>query len=272
MKNAIDFRIRLRTPEALKAWTPNPIPQFKRYIDLYKMMPRLTYQSPKETIGEMKAAGISKAILCSGSAEGNKFITEMATNYPQFIPIAGVKLEHGLMYAYQVLKKALHSDIFYGFNFGGLLQNPPLAIDDEKLYPLYALCVDYDVCAVVHSSLHYYTGAKLSLNHPFRCDNVATDFPDLRLIMSHAGNGFDTLPLVLAQRHLNLYLEVSGLKPGNIPESYIKAANTWLKHKFIFGTDYPLLPFTVINEWKICIQKENWDKFFKGNALTALGR
>lgn len=268
----IDFRIRLRTPEALKAWVPKTIPQFERYIEFYRMKPRLTYQTPEETIEEMKNAGITKAVLCSGSVEGNKLVAGIASSYPQFIPIAGTKLDDGIMNAYKVLKKALKSTVFLGFNFGGLLQTPPLAIDDKKLYPLYALCVDSEVCAIVHSSLHYYTGAKLRLNSPFRVDNVACDFPNLRLVMSHAGNGFETMPLVLAHRHPNVYLEVSALKPKHLPEHYIKAMNKYLKDKFIFGSDYPLLPFTIVDEWKQYVEKENQEKFFYKNAVKVLGR
>ena len=266
----IDFRVRLRTPEALKAWVPEPIPQFKKYVDFYKMKPRLTYQTPEETIEEMNRASITKAVLCSGSAEGNQFISKMCNEYSDvFLGIAGAKLDKGIMNAYRELKKSLKNNLL-GFNFGGLLQSPPMAIDDRKLYPLYALCSDCDVCVIVHSSLHYYSGAKLYLNHPFRIDNVAVDFPDLRIVMSHAGNGFGDLPLVLAHRHANVYLEVSALRPKHLPQSYINALNKHLKHKFIFGSDYPLLPFSIVNEWKQHVCEDNCQNFFHDNAMNAL--
>ena len=266
----IDFRVRLRTPEALKAWVPKPIPQFERYVDFYKMKPRLTYQTPDETIEEMKEAGIARAVLCSGSAEGNKFVAKMCKEYGDvFIGIAGAKLEKGVMNAYRELKKSLKEDML-GFNFGGLLQNPPMAIDDKRLYPLYALCADYNVCVIIHSSLHYYTGAKLHLNHPFRIDNIAVDFPELRIVMSHAGNGFGDVPLVLAHRHSNVYLEVSALLPKHLPQSYITAMNKYLSHKFIFGSDYPLFPFTIVEKWKQHVKEENYEKFFQQNAKNAL--
>lgn len=266
----IDFRVRLRTPEMLKAWVPKPIPPFKRYVELYKMEPRLTYQSPEETIEEMKKAGITKAVLCSGSAEENEFVARMCKEYSDiFIGIAGAKLERGVMHAYKELKKWLQADLV-GFNFGGLLQNPPMAIDDSKLYPLYALCADHNACAIIHSSLHYYSGAKLYLNHPFRIDNVAVDFPELRIVMSHAGNGFGDLPLVIAHRHPNVYLEVSALRPKHLPHSYITAINKYLRHKFIFGTDYPLFPFTIIEEWKQYVKEDNHELFFTKNAMKAL--
>jgi predicted TIM-barrel fold metal-dependent hydrolase len=270
MTEIIDFRVRLRTPEALKAWVPKPIPQFERYIDFYKMKPRLTYQTPEETIEEMKNVGITKAVLCSGSAEGNKFVAKMCKEYGSaFIGIAGAKFDNGIMNAYRELKKSLKKDML-GFNFGGLLQNPPMAIDDEKLYPLYALCADHGVCVVLHSSLHYYTEAKLCLNDPFRIDNVAVDFPDLRIVMSHAGNGFGDLPLVLAHRHPTVYLEVSALRPKYLPRSYITAMNKYLSHKFIFGSDYPLLPFAIVEEWKQNIEERNSERFFYKNAMDAL--
>lgn len=270
MSEIIDFRIRLRTPDALKAWVPKPIPQFEKYIDFYKMKPRLTYQTPEETIEEMRSAGITKAVLCSGSAEGNKFVSKICREYSDvFIGIAGARLEKGAMNAYKELKKSLNADLL-GFNFGGLLQNPPMAIDDRKLYPMYALCVDHDVCAIVHSSLHYYSGAKLHLNDPIRIDNISVDFPDLRIVMSHAGNGFGEFPLILAHRHSNVYLEVSALRPKHLPSSFINAMNKYLSHKFIFGSDYPLLPFTIVEEWKQYLKDENYKEFFHENAMNAL--
>lgn len=270
LPEVIDFRVRLRTPQALKAWVPNPIPQFRRYIEFYKMKSRLSYQTPEETIEEMRTAGITKALLCSGSAEGNRFVADMCRNYSDvFYGVAGAKLEKGVMNAYKELKRALKEGLL-GFNFGGLLQNPPMAIDDPKLYPLYALCADNDACVIIHSSLHYYTGAKLYLNYPFRVDNIAVDFPELRIVMSHAGNGFGNLPLVLAHRHPNVYLEVSALRPKHLPQSYINAMNKYLKHKFIFGSDYPLLPFSIIEEWKQYVKEENHKEFFYKNGMTAL--
>lgn len=266
----IDFRVRLRTPEALRAWVPEPIPQFKKYVDFYKMKPRLTYQTPEETIEEMEKAGITKAVLCSGSAKGNQFVFRICKEYSDnFIGIAGAKLDKGIKNAYREIKKYLKSGLL-GFNFGGLLQSPPIAIDDKKLYPLYALCDDYDVCVIIHSSLHYYSGAKLYLNYPFRIDNVAVDFPDLRIVMSHAGNGFGDLPLILAHRHPNLYLEVSALRPKHLPQSYINAINKYLKYKFVFGTDYPLLPFSIVQEWKQYVNEDNYQHFFHNNAVKAL--
>ena len=268
----IDFRVTLRTPRALKSYVPKPIPQLERYVPLYNMKSRLTFQTPEETIAEMKAAGITKAVLPSKSMEGNEFVAEMAETYPEFIPIAGVSLDRGVAYAYNVLKNALRSGVFQGFNFAGLFQHPPMAIDDSKLYPLYALCVDHDVCAIVHSSLHYYLGGKLELNSIFRSDNVAVDFPELRLVLSHAGNGFGTLPLVLAQRHPHVYLDVNAVKPKHFPEAYITALNKYLKDKFIFGTCYPHFPFSIIEEWKTFVKEENRERFFYGNAMKALGK
>jgi hypothetical protein len=267
----IDFRVRLRTKEALKAWVPKPIPQFKSYIELYKMKERLKFQMIETTISEMKKAGIRKAVLCAGSAESTDYISKVCEQFKEFfIPVAGIKFDRGAYNAYSAVRDALKYDRMMGFNFGGLLQNPPMAIDDKLLYPIYALCVDYDVPAIIHSSLHYYTGAKLELNHPFRIDNVAVDFPNLRIVMSHAGNGFGDIPLVLAQRHPNIFLEVSGLVPKHLPVSYITAMNKYLKQKFIFGTDYPLLPFEIIHEWENSLFKENWILFFKKNAMKAL--
>ena len=89
--------------------------------------------------------------------------------------------------------------------------------------------------------------------------------------MSHSGVGFGAaMALAIAQRHDNVYLEVSALIPKYINPMFIQAYNSYLKKKVVFGTDYPLVPFSILEDWKKIIKKENWDKFFRLNALRLL--
>ena len=68
----IDFRVRLRTAHMLKPWNPkNPAPHFSRYIELYKMEPRLTEMDVGTFVDGMKSQGVSKGVVCGGSKEDN---------------------------------------------------------------------------------------------------------------------------------------------------------------------------------------------------------
>ena len=125
MNVAIDFRIRLRTPDMLKGWFPTPAPPFAPYVRLYKMEDRLTPQSIEETIKEMNNAGISQAVLCSGNELQNEIVYEICKQYPDvFYGIAGARPDEGVMKAYHTLKKAFSKFELKGFNFGGWLMSP----------------------------------------------------------------------------------------------------------------------------------------------------
>lgn len=270
MLEILDFRLRLRTPETLKAWAPNPIPGFRRYVELYKMKPRLTFQAIEETIEEMREAGITKGVVCGSDGGENEIIHKICKDYPDyFIGIAGARPDRDVMQAYRDLKRAFEEYDLKGLSLGPYLMG--IAADHHRNYPLYALCCDLKKVVIIHSSSHYNVHTPLELGNPICFDRVAVDFPDLRMVMSHAGVGFGVTALVIAQRHPNVYLEFSALYPKYIEQPFIRALNSYLKDKGIFGTDYPLVPFSLVDEWKAVIKESNWSKFFCQNGLKALG-
>jgi predicted TIM-barrel fold metal-dependent hydrolase len=106
---------------------------------------------------------------------------------------------------------------------------------------------------------------------PQSIDEVAVDFPELKLIVSHGGNGFGPPILAVAQRHPNVYLEFSALNPAYMAPEFLYATNTYLKNKCIFGSDYPLIDFNVaISYWKKVLRENVQALFFHQNILDAL--
>ena len=102
-------------------------------------------------------------------------------------------------------------------------------------------------------------------------DELSMDFPGLKLVISHAGNGFGILGLAVAQKHPNIYLEFSALWPNYLPEATIAAVNTYLKERSLFGTDYPLVDFRKgYDAWKKALRPQNRELFFYKNAKKCL--
>ena len=69
-------------------------------------------------------------------------------------------------------------------------------------------------------------------------DEVAVNFPELRIVMAHSGRGFwYDRAFFLSKLHNNLYMEISGLPPQNLlhyfPELEVNS------DKIIFGSDWP---------------------------------
>lgn len=266
----VDFRVRLRTPELLSAWAPEPAPHFRNYVEFYKMSPRLSFQTPEETLAEMENVGIRRAVLCGGSLSDNTQIAHIKDKYPErFVGVAGCRPDQeGIMASYKGVRDAFLSMGFKGLSIGPYIMN--IYANDKKLYPLYTLCSDLDKFVIIHASLHYNTLTPLELGNPRFFDEIAVDFPDLKILMSHSGVGFGPMALAIGQRHKNVYLEVSALYPKYVNPMFIQAYNTYLKEKVIFATDYPLVPFNIVEQWKKYINSDNWDLFFVKNAEKLL--
>lgn len=264
----IDGRVRLRTEQLLKPWTTEIKPFFKDYIDWYEMKDRLTPISVENQIKNAKKAGIKKMVVCGGNKEDNDHILKIARKHDEILPVAGVNINNGIYPALNEIKRCCEKN-FVAINISPF--SSKLDANDKRLYPLYGLCELMKKPIIVHGSMHYWRGSYMWHGHPQYLDEVAVDFPELKLIISHGGNGFGPTVLAVAQRHPNVYLEFSALRPKYMAPEFIQAANTYLRNKCIFGTDYPLIEFIEqIDLWKYALREKNWDLFFRQNILNAL--
>lgn len=267
----IDFRVRFRTKQMLKPWNPkNPAPHFEQYIKFYKMESRLTEMDMNDFVKNMQRKNVEKGVVCGGSIEDNEHLIDLKNseigNY--FFFIAGIDPKYGIRKNLEILKKCKDAG-FLGTNFSPYIWN--IDANSKVLYPLYAYCEANRMIAIVHGSLHYNRYTSMWLGDPKYMDEIAMDFPKLKLIISHAGNGFGVLGLAVAQKHPNIYLEFSALWPKYLPQATIQAINSYLKYKCLFGTDYPLVDFDEgFLAWKDAIKPEVRELFFEKNAHNCL--
>jgi hypothetical protein len=77
----------------------------------------------------------------------------------------------------------------------------------------------------------------------------------------------------VAQHKANVYIDLSGWSPKYFPPQLVRAANTMLKNKVLFGSDYPLLsPERWIGDFaKLEIKDDVRPLIMKENAVRALG-
>lgn len=264
----IDGRVRLRTEQLLKAWTTELKPYFKDYIHWYKMKDRLTPIPVEEQIKHIKQHDIEKIVVCGGDKEENDHIIQLAEEHDEIIPVAGVNITNGILSALKEIQRCCKK------NVAAINLSPFMAkvnANDKRLYPIFSYCELLKKPIIVHGSMHFWREAYMWHGHPQYLDEVAVDFPELKLIIGHGGNGFGPPVLAVAQRHPNIYLGFSALRPKHMAPEFIQAANTYLKNKCIFGTDYPLIEFEEqIKLWKYALREEIWELFFHQNILNAL--
>jgi predicted TIM-barrel fold metal-dependent hydrolase len=269
--DVVDFRVRLRTEHMLGPWNPDdPAPHFSQYITLYNMRPRLTAMDMPTYIATMNGGGVSRGVVCGGSIEDNDHLMEVRESLDDdpFYYIAGVHPKYGVRRNLEELERC-HKAGFLGVNLSPWIWGVPA--NAAALYPIYAYCESHNLVAIVHGSLHYNRYQSMWLGDPKYMDDIAIDFPNLKLVISHAGNGFGVLGLAVAQKHPNIFLEFSALWPQYLPDATLQAVNSYLKDRCLFGTDYPLVEFdAAVAAWTGAVKPAVRELFFAKNAERCL--
>jgi predicted TIM-barrel fold metal-dependent hydrolase len=164
-----------------------------------------------------------------------------------------------------------------GFKFHPSIQ--AFAPNDPAVYPLYEELQSLGVPALFHtgqtgigSGLPGGRGIKLRYSDPMLLDDVAADFPGLTIIMAHPSVPWQDSAIAVAQHKANVYIDLSGWSPKYFPPQLVRAANSLLKEKVLFGSDYPLLrPERWIRDFEALeIKDEVRPLIMKENAVRAL--
>jgi uncharacterized protein len=165
-----------------------------------------------------------------------------------------------------------------GFKFHPSIQ--AFEPNDRRHYPLWAELEALGVPALFHtgqtgigSGLPGGRGIKLRYSDPMLLDDVAADFPGLTVIMAHPSVPWQDAAIAVAQHKANVYIDLSGWSPKYFPPQLVRAANTLLKTKVLFGSDYPLLsPERWIRDFEqLEIKDDVRPLIMKENAIRALG-
>jgi predicted TIM-barrel fold metal-dependent hydrolase len=156
-------------------------------------------------------------------------------------------------------------------------------LSDHRFYPLWDLIASYDGFIQWHGG---YTGVGtgmpggggikvLEYTNPVDVDNVAADFPKLRIIIMHMCDPFTEAAELVCMHKGNVFRETSGALPRYIPERVIHDINTRLKKKFMFGSEYPYFRLVedILDGWEndVTFREGIEETFFYKNALKILG-
>lgn len=107
-----------------------------------------------------------------------------------------------------------------------------------RLAEIYRACDERRVPVMFHTGTSVFPRARNVFADPMPIDDVAVDFPNLRIILAHAGRPlYGDTAFFLARRHANVYLEISGIPPKSLPH-YVPRLET-LAVKVLWGTDWP---------------------------------
>jgi len=150
---------------------------------------------------------------------------------------------------------------------------PQVPINDKKVYPIYARCVDLDIPIFVNAGV---PGPRVPMKAQkvSRLDDVCWFFPELRLVMRHGAEPWADLAVKLMVKYPNLYYSTSAFAPRYYPRAIIDFANTSRgKNKILYAGYYPsgLSLERIFSEMPgVPLKDEVWPLFLRENAMNVL--
>lgn len=116
-------------------------------------------------------------------------------------------------------------------------------------------------------------GIRLKYSNPLHVDDVAADFPHLKIILAHPSFPWQDEALAVATHKPGVHIDLSGWSPKYFPPQLVQYANTLLQDKVLFGSDFPVLtPDRWLADFgKLTIKDEVRPKILKDNAARLLG-
>jgi len=165
-----------------------------------------------------------------------------------------------------------------GFKFHPTVQG--FFPNDRMAYKLYEVIAEHKLPAIFHSGhsgigtgMPGGGGLRLKYSNPIYVDDVAADFPDMKVIIAHPSWPWQDEALSVCLHKPNVYIDLSGWSPKYFAPNLIQYANTQLKHKMLFGSDYPVIaPDRWIKDFKeAAFKPEVQPLILRENAIRVLG-
>jgi predicted TIM-barrel fold metal-dependent hydrolase len=165
----------------------------------------------------------------------------------------------------------------------GFKLHPPLQgffPNDPAIYPWYDLVQETRLPVVFHTGhsgigtgARGGGGVRLKFGDPMPIDDVAVDFPDMPIVMAHPSFPWQDEAISVCLHKPNVFIDLSGWSPKYFSPTLVQYADTLLRDKVLFGSDYPLItPDRWLKDFAgLPIRDEVRPKILKGNAVRLLG-
>lgn len=264
-------------------------PHHEAWFKNHETMP-IAQSAAQIRVGDyVQAAGVMNMNACCtwGTSLPNDYMSKYCAEHPDlYVGYAGIDPNMPTVAAIRELDRSVNDLNLMGLKFHPAYQNF-FPNDRDKMWPIYERCVEYDLPILFHTGSTRMTNCSIRSSKPEYIDEVANDFPDLRIIMSHFGWPWTEEALAVMWRHENVYCDLSGWLPKHIYDTQpivFQYMNSVMPEKFVYGSDYPAIsPKVWIDQFAEYIEggfqwagktkyfsEEVLARFFRLNAVEAM--
>ena len=238
----IDMRFRPATHATLQGILTNPLYQAFSAATNFAQRPEKTL---KEEVDMLRGLDVVHAVVTGrdiassvNTASTNPGMLECIQKYPEFF--TGF---YGIdpllrMNALRAFRRAVREYGVKGASIDPAMSG--VAVNSALYYPFYAACCEENIPVAIT------TGCSCGMPHvvlehhaPWLIDRVASDFPELTIIVSHGAYPWIMEMVGVATRHSNVYLDFSACTMLFNVEQYVHAANRQLMDKVLFASAHP---------------------------------
>ena len=226
-------------------FTPEEIKRMKKEMSpleiekVLKKRARKAVMTLPRFVEEMDEAGIEWGAVFAGDSD--KTAAVVAQFPDRFVGTANINPLEG-MKAVRELERAVKElgiKCFYAspFRYG-------IRANDRRFYPLYAKAVELNIPVFIYTTMTYRTDLPMDIGRPLYVDDVAMDFPEMRIVAGLGGWPWVPELIGLARRHQNLYISMAGHRPkylgtpGSGWEMLMQFGNTLLQDRVVFASSW----------------------------------
>ncbi len=274
----IDFNFKMTMPWLVEEGEANHKPNMENYIKRYSVDDSRVHHTPEEAIQYLKDAGVTYAVI-AGSDDGtlrnrvvsNDKIAKIRDDHPEFFKFAWAGADpHKKMNAVRKFERDIKE-----LKLSGLYMNPwynKMFANDRRYYPLYAKAVELNVPLSLHCISSMDPTSTMDYGNPKYLDDIAVDFPELRIVARHPGFPWDKELVAVAYRQPNVYIEMSCINPKLLTD-LIPRLNDIVQDKVIFGSGFPWVTPKKAIEWvdRLGLKDEVKEKVLYKNAARFIG-
>jgi uncharacterized protein len=246
-------------------------------------MPQYSLPELAEYYRERKMAAVAFGVdSISQTGEepvpSNEEVAELAAEHRDvIIPFASIDPARGAA-GVRAARRLITDHGVRGFKFHPNTQ--AFYPNDRMAYPLYEVIAEHGMVALFHTGQTGVGagqrgggGIRLKYSNPLHVDDVAVDFPDMPIILAHPSFPWQDEALSVATHKPQVYIDLSGWSPKYFPPQLVQYANSLLKNKVLFGSDFPVItPDRWMKDFaEIAIKDEVRPLIMKENAATLFG-
>ena len=129
-------------------------------------------------------------------------------------------------------------------------------LDYKITYPVYGKALALNLPILFHMGTTYIRETKLKYTQPILIEEIAHDFPELKIVIAHLGHPWEKDTIVLIRKQPNVFADISALyyRPWQFYNSLRLAKEYGVLDKLLFGTDYPVatIESTINGLYSIC--------------------